>query len=235
MIRILAFFIVPYTFINCSGNVTIKSDDSIISSSEEKNKIIQLHSDTRNPINKELQNLDLDFDGMPDSINCEVTYIDEEASVITGITVYCTSIPQPFHIEGDWDVITNEHNAKLAYKLKTYDKSKLFYIIQKDKLSSIILPGFSYGSGRENFNILAISLKKISICDVEVFQHFYFEENLNNTLLIGSNQQDPLNESHSTEVTVTEVPWRAFRIIDCGLVLDSAATEAVQNRFSGYN
>ena len=54
MIRILAFFIVPYTFINCSGNVTIKSDDSIISSSEEKNKIIQLHSDTRNPINKEL-------------------------------------------------------------------------------------------------------------------------------------------------------------------------------------
>ena len=64
MIRILAFFIVPYTFINCSGNVTIKSDDSIISSSEEENKIIQLHSDTRNPINKELQNLDLDFDLM---------------------------------------------------------------------------------------------------------------------------------------------------------------------------
>jgi hypothetical protein len=220
--KLLVYFSALCLFIECSdGNSTRLQDDFTHLITDENT---QTSTDPLNSSYNEWQKIDLDFDDILDSIYCDITYIDKEKSLITSITVYCSSMPEPFYTEGDWDVITNEHNANLFNERLNNHKVEVLYIIQNNELSSIILPGFSYGSGRENFNLLSISQKKITFCDIDVFQHFYFEEYLNNIMIIGSKIQNPIDESQTNAAPLSEIPWNAYRIIDCGLLPDTVAT-----------
>lgn len=230
--QVFTFFLV-FQLLSCSD---VKETNASVRLSSLQQRPSELHELNHKEIDEQdvkLWLVDIDFDGILDSIHYTFNQISEETKVISSVNIYASVHSKTINRTGEWDAASMWLDVVNQNGVFNVESDGIIGITKIDNECSLILfPGFSFGSGRESFDYLFVSRDLMVWRENDVIQDFHLRYENSEVILAGRSNIQELDFDVGREQIEKYNPWILATLNNSIFSIDSSLTS--QFNMSNY-